>query len=245
MFVTSSKDEYESVLNCKYYYGKNIVKLTGLPRYDNLYKMQTNCELKKQILVSFTWRNSLTSEINNLTGKRLYNPLFKETNYFKNTNELLNNKKLIKALDKYGYKIRFCPHPNVQVQINDFDKNEYVEFVTGDISYQKEFCESQMMITDYSSVFFDFAYLKKPIVYMQCDRKEFFDSQIYDEGYFDYKKMGFGIVCENVEKTVDNIIKIMENNCKIEDKYLKRINDFYTFHDNKNCDRVLKEIEKL
>ncbi len=245
MFVTSSQDEYNSLLNCKYYYGKNIVKLTGLPRFDNLYKMQKNYKIQKKILVSFTWRNSLSSEIDNKTGKRLYNPQFKNSEYFKNINELLNNKKLLATLEKYGYKIRFCPHPNVQIQINDFQNNKYVEFVTGEISYQKEFCQNAMMVTDFSSVFFDFAYLKKAVVYMQCDRDDFFAGQLYDEGYFDYNKMGFGPVCENVETTVNSIIKLIKNNCQMEEKYLHRVNNFYTFNDDKNCERVLNEIEKL
>ena len=36
MFVTSAKPEYESILNGDYFYDESVVKLTGLPRYDNL-----------------------------------------------------------------------------------------------------------------------------------------------------------------------------------------------------------------
>lgn len=245
MFVTSSKMEYESLLNYKYYYGTNIVKLTGLPRYDGLIKKNLTIKPKKQILVSFTWRKNLASEIDSITGKRLYNSQFKQSIYFQKIDELFKNKKLISALKKYQYKIKFCPHPNVLPQLKDFTTNEFIEIEDKNIEYQKEFCENSLMITDYSSIFFDFCYLKKPVVYFQHDRETFFDNQLYDEGYFDYKKMGFGPVTQNVESLVNAIIKYIKNDCKMEDKYIKRVEQFYMFKDAKNCERVFNEIEKL
>lgn len=245
MFVTSSKMEYESLLEYKYYYGTNIVKLTGLPRYDSLIKKNLIIKPKKQILVSFTWRKNLASEIDNITGKRLYNSQFKQSIYFQKIDELFKNKKLISALEKYQYKIKFCPHPNVLPQLKDFTTNEFIEIEDKNIEYQKEFCENSLMITDYSSVFFDFCYLKKPVVYFQHDRETFFDNQLYDEGYFDYVKMGFGPVSQDVESLVNTIIKYIKNDCKMEDKYIKRVDKFYMFKDDKNCERVFNEIEKL
>lgn len=52
------------------------------------------------------------------------------------------------------------------------------------------------MITDYSSVAFDFAYMKKSLVYAQFDREAFFEGQTYDEGYFNYETDGLsGMLC--------------------------------------------------
>lgn len=56
-------------------------------------------------------------------------------------------------------------------------------------SYRDAFAEGSMMITDYSSVAFEFAYLRKPIVYYQFDKKAFFEKHTYRKGYFDYEKM--------------------------------------------------------
>ena len=42
------------------------------------------------------------------------------------------------------------------------------------------------MITDYSSVFFDFSYMRKPVIFYQFDEKKFRKAQ-YAEGYFSYK----------------------------------------------------------
>lgn len=245
MFVTSCGPEYKSLLDCNYYYGKDIVKLTGLPRYDSLLNKQEKTPIKKQILLSCTWRNSLANKVDRKTGKRLYNDKFKESNYFKFLNSLMNDKRLLKALEKNNYKIRFCPHPNVLTQLEDFNENEFVEIEKNNINYQKEFCENALLITDYSSVFFDFCYLKKPVIYLQHDRKEFFEGQLYNEGYFDYKKMGFGPVCSTLDSAVEAIINCIENDCKMPEKYLKRVSNFYSFHDDKNCERVFKEIINL
>jgi len=38
---------------------------------------------------------------------------------------------------------------------------------------------------------------------------------------------------------------MIENNCELEQKYLKRIDDFYTYNDKNNCKRVHEEILKL
>lgn len=240
MFVTSAKVEYNSILT--YGYSKDVVKLTGFPRYDSLMKGNNP---KKQILVQPTWRANLASKINKKTGERLYNPLFKETEFFKFYNDFINNPRLINYLKEKGYKLRLCPHPNLRVQIDDFDTNEILDIEKGVIDYQKEFKEAAMLVTDYSSVFFDVAYLKKPVVYAQFDLDNFYKGQVYNKGYFEYEKDGFGPVAKDIETTVDNIIKIIENGCIMDKKYKNRVDKFYYKFDDKNCERVYKEIINL
>ena len=246
MFVTSSVREYKSMFEYNYRYDRDIVKLTGLPRFDGLIEMQENIKPKKLIMMSFTWRNSLSTGYDRVTGEKIYNPKFKESDYFKYINKILNDEKLFKVLDKKGYKIRFIPHPNVLTQINDFDINDkYVEFEKNNINYQEEFCKSKLMITDYSSVYFDFGYLKKTVIYYQHDRDSFFESQIYQKGYFDYDTMGFGPCFSDYDSFINELIKMIENDCVLENKYLKRMNSTFKFDDNKNCERVYDEIKKL
>lgn len=245
MFVTSCNDEYNSVINGKYGYDKKVVKLTGLPRYDNLLKLQKKIKAKNSVMLSLTWRNALSIGVDKKTGKRLYNPNFKKSDYFKFINALINDERLLKVLENKKYKIRFIPHPNVMTQINDFNLNDFIEIEDGNINYQKEFCENKLLITDYSSVFFDFGYLEKPVIYYQSDRDDFYKGQVYQKGYFDYDTMGFGPCYTEYDKFINGLIKIIENDCKIEKKYLNRIHKTFKFHDTKNCERVYNEIEKL
>lgn len=54
-----------------------------------------------------TWRNHLVGKINPQTGKRDYSPLFKNSVYFNELNNLLNDAKLINEANEKGYEIVF------------------------------------------------------------------------------------------------------------------------------------------
>ena len=76
------------------------------------------------------------------------------------------------------------------------------------------------------------------------DKDEFFASSIFEEGYFDYEKDGFGPVCCDYESSVEKLVELIENDCKISEKYLNRINDFYEFDDKNNCQRIFDAIKE-
>ncbi|MFL8712011.1 CDP-glycerol glycerophosphotransferase family protein [Clostridioides sp. GD02377] len=242
LFITASIQEYNSILEGKYYYDNNVVKLTGFARYDNL----KDCN-KKQIVICPTWRRSLVSDINVENGERNYNENFKKSYYFEVYNKLINDIELIECARRCGYKIIFFPHPNVHQQIKDFKKNDYVVFKNAESSYNRLFCESSLFITDYSSVAFDFAFLKKPVIYYQYDREEIFKNgtHTYSKGYFDYNTMGFGEVCTEYKELVNLIVEYIENDCKIKDKYIERINKFYKYNDIENCKRIYDNITNM
>ncbi len=103
-----------------------------------------------------------------------------------------------------------------------------------------------MLVTDYSSVAFDFAYLRKPVLYYQADVDEFFSGiHTYEKGYFDYERDGFGEVEYDTEKLVDRIIEYMQNNCQLKEKYRQRIDATFPFNDQNNCERVYNAILAL
>ena len=164
---------------------------------------------------------------------------FADTDFVKFYRELLNNKKLSDALEKYGYTLAFMPHPNIQPYLEYFAGNDKVQFLGQETNYRDIYAHSNLLITDYSSAVFDFAYMRKPVLYCHFDRDEFFGGgHSYEKGYFDYERDGFGEVEYTVESTVDRIIEYMENDCKVKDKYLDRIDNFFAFNDKNNCQRI-------
>lgn len=242
LFVTAGKEEYKSILNYDFYYSKDEVKLTGFPRYDNL--MNDSSKKEKTLLIIPTWRKYLAGPLNE-KKQRTYNPYFKESGYFEFYNGLINDPKLLKVLEKYNYKGKFCLHPAISVQIEDFKDNELIQLERKPVDYQEEFKKNSIMVTDYSSVFFDFAYLKKPIIYAHFDEKEFYQSHLYQEGYFSYERDGFGPVYYDYESTLNGIIETIENGCKMKEEYVNRVENFYFKFDTNNCKRVYEEILKL
>lgn len=242
LFVTSAKQEYESVLKGDYYYTDKEVKLVGFPRYDKLIQAT---EPKKQILFAPTWRHYLAVEADKDTGIRPYNKLFKESEYYQFYQEVISDERLLTKMKELGYTGRFIIHPALRTNGADFVGNDVIDIVNENVVYNKEFIENAVMLTDYSSVAFDFAYLKKPVVYTQFDKEVMYKNHIYDVGYWDYDIMGFGPVCYDKETVVDALIRLMERSCAIEDEYLKRIEDFYYKFDQKNCERVYQAIREL
>ena len=218
LFLTSSDYERDSILSDTYNYDEEVVQAFGLPRHDNL---KFNVE-KKEILFAPTWRKYL---INNVA--------FEKSDYYRRLNSFLTNERLLNAIQENGYKLVFKPHYDLQPFLDMFDINEEVIEVNTHDSYQTLFNDSALMITDYSSVFFDFAFLKKPVIYYHEG-----DDYHYEKGYFDYRTMGFGDVVENEDDLVDKIIEYMNSGCEMEEKYKSRVDNFFKYTDQKNCKRV-------
>ena len=63
LFITSSKGEYNSFLEPKYGYNSDIVKLTGLSRYDNLERLKNKIKKEKLILIIPTFRTNIRGTI--------------------------------------------------------------------------------------------------------------------------------------------------------------------------------------
>lgn len=237
MYFLGSKYEVGNLNHHAYNYnGFDVLKLTGIGRYDGLVSND-----QKQILLSPTWRMYNAMPVTTSEGEqRQYNPEFKNTTYYKIYNDLINNEKLIKTAKQTGYKIKYLLHPILSAQVNDYTPNSEVEVISsvGDMSYEKILTESSLMVTDYSGVQFDFAYMKKPLVY-------FHPSQLpahYEDGCFFYDTMGFGEICTESDQLVDTLCEYMKNNCKMKDEYVARVDDFYAHHDHNNCERIYNEV---
>ncbi len=223
LFVTSAEAEWESIAHGNYNFDTERIQLLGLPRYDNLVN-----NANKQIVFIPTWRRDFDSP-----------QLLVNSEYFKNINNLLNNERLIKLANEYGYSLVFRPHPELWKYIELFDIPD--EFRISTESYSVLISESSVMITDYSSVAFDFAYLQKPLIYYQTQDFENFH---YEKGYFDYETMGFGEIIKTEDELINKIKFYMENDSTLEDEYKQRSAEFFKFHDKNNSKRIYEWLIK-
>lgn len=237
MFITSTNREYEAICGDNYGFDDGVVVQTGIARYDNL----GDFKLKNQILLMPTWREEIITPSYKCKGKG-DETKFINSDYFKTLNSFINNKRLIGMLEESGINMIFYPHFEIQPYKNNFeissdkvilaDKDEY--------DVQELLKSSKLLITDFSSVVFDFIYMKKPMIYYQKvpDKK-------YGKGYFDFEKDGFGDVVLDEEVLVDKIKEYMDNDFTMEDKYLKRAESCFKFFDTNNCERIFTEIMKM
>ena len=234
LFICSGKLEYENVLK-NYGYSPKEVAYTGFPRLDSWHNIEVNA---KQILVMPTWRLYLAQNPNTV---------FENTTYYRHYQGLLQDKMLHEFLDKNDLKLIFYLHHNMQKYVNSFSSDSpNIEIVYKEETYdiQELLKSSAIMITDYSSVHFDFAYMKKPVIYYQFDRKEFFEKQ-YLKGVFDVEQDGFGPVVVEKNQLVQELIQMWNKPFKMDGFYYRRMRMFYQIYDDKNCERVFRCIKNV
>lgn len=240
-FVTSAKPEAQSILEYNYHYLPDNVWLTGLPRFDRLYRDE-----QKQITIMPTWRKTLFTGFSQKTKGWILDSKATQSAYLTFYNGLLNHPRLLEAAAKHGYTIAFFPHPNLQDHLDIFQRNDQVKFLAPTTEYRDVYAKSNLVVSDYSSAIFDFVYLRKPILYCQFDKDEFFSGgHTLGMGYFDYERDGFGEVEYNLEDTVDRIIEYMENGCQMKDEYRRRVDQFFAFDDHNSCQRVYDRVKEM
>ena len=229
LFICGAKKEYEYVKE-KYNYPKGYVAYTGLARFDNL---NLDNKVNKYILIYPTWRNYINNQ-NDFDSFM--------SNYYK----ILNNKELINYIEKNNIKIWLVLHKNMKkykINKNTLSKNIHINH-NEEVDISELINKTDLLITDFSSIFFDIAYRQRPIIYYQFDRDKYRKNQL-PKGYFSYEKDGFGDVFENSELVINKIKYYIDNNFKLENTYLKRMNTFFERIDKENCRRILEEIEKI
>ncbi len=236
LYFCAAPIEIDNLSRPIYDYSGDELKLTGVPRFDGLVDRKRN-----QLLLSPTWRMQSAVTVRKNEGvKRDYNPHFRDSAYFKTYDALIHDKRLLDAAKRLSYDIVYVLHPIVSPQLKDFGDTSPVKILaaTGDTSYEQLFCESALMITDYSGVQFDFAYMRKPLVYYLPDSLP----KHYEEGAFKTEEMGFGTVCKTQDDLVDTLIDAMEHQCEMPPEYKARADAFFAYSDHENCKRIYQQL---
>ena len=228
LFICGVKPEYEFVKK-RFGYRSEQVVYTGFARWDYLRNYKTK---KKRIVVMPTWREWLTSK-----------EKFLKSTYFKTWSEFLTSPCLHSMISKYNLEVIFYPHHEMQPYINIFKeiKTQCVIANMEDYDVQELLGTGELLITDYSSVFFDFLYLKKNVIFYQFDKGEYRKKQ-YRKGWFNYEKNGFTNYCESKEGVFEAIYKTFADNLSyIDDKFY---DECFCLNDAQNCSRIYDEIVK-
>lgn len=238
--VVSTNFENSIFEQKEFFYSKKDILKVGFPRHD---KLRSSSE--KTVLVMPTWRANLSGRIlpNGLHAQR---EGFTDSDYYKNYAKLLSSKKLNSSLKDYNVKLKFVLHPGFKQYaylFEDFSNKNIEVFNKKSFSYNALFNQSALLITDYSSVFFDFSYTKKPCLFFQFDREDFYGKH-YKKGRFDFDTMAPGAIVNDPENLILEICKLIEKDFKVDEVFSKRVDNLYRHTDRKNCERLLTEILK-
>lgn len=210
----------------------NIIKI-GLPRWDILANNNKNKPFQNQsIFIMFTWRD--------------INEGYKISKYYlKNIIKLINNYSLNVVLKENNITLYFCLHHMMDEYKQLFSINKNIKYIN-----QNQIIEclikSDLIITDFSSVIFDFIIRKKPYIIFIPDSDDLDLKKIYSESY--YNKINYlknGSIFQNIfiklNDTIDKIIYYINSNFILNLKMKK----FYNYINIKNENNINNFINYL
>ncbi len=228
LLIAGVKPEYDYFLS-DYLYPKEIVKLTGFCRFDQL----VNTAQHRQVLLMPTWREWLYK------SKEFY-----ESDYVRTYVSLLNNSRLQQVLEQYNMDLVFYPHHEVQKHIAYFKQNCHGKHIViadkGSYDVQLLLKESDLLVTDYSSVYFDFAYMRKPTIFYMFDYERY-RNEHYGMGWFDYFN-GLGVTTRSEDECIAQIETALKDGCVMPEVYRQRADEWFPYRDQNNCQRVYEAI---
>lgn len=237
LFICGARPEYHFVKKSFGYPLKNVV-CAGMCRFDSLVNSRSR---NKTILVMPTWRKWIAHGV--CASEEGY---FRETDYFKNWSQFLFSTGLHKMLDEFGLTLVFCPHRNMEYFLKYFSCNSQRVIILpwSKADIYKNITNSPLLVTDYSSVSVDFAYMGKNLIYYQFDVEQFRKYHL-SQSYFDYARDGFGPVCHTLTELLSSIHGYVLRGFKADVLYDRRADNFFAFRDNRNCERNYIAIKKL
>lgn len=240
LFVTSAHPETAYVQSQMGY--QREVKQLGMPRFDTLQRLSV--QAGPRVLFMPTWRSYLVAP-SYASGREPARD-FLESEYFVFMRSVLESEALKEALERHDATLEFLPHYEMHAVVKSFvDGGDHV--VISDQrarNIQTALRECDVFVTDWSSTFFDVAYMGVPVVHAPFDEDDFHAFH-YGRGFFDLQKDGFGPVARTPTDVVDAVAGYLSNGCTREELYTRRTENFFLSRDRANCERVVTALRAL
>ncbi|MCQ9386010.1 CDP-glycerol glycerophosphotransferase family protein [Brevibacterium sp. 50QC2O2] len=248
-FITTTQAEYASVCGegSEYKFSPHEVANTGLARYDRLVRIAARHNDPKSIVVMPTWRQFLVGDVDPATGAPGLLADFEQSEYCQAWTTVVNSTTLQSLARAFGLSITFMPHPNITPYLDRFNIPQDVHmasYETDDV--QEVLANAALVITDYSSIAFDTAMIRRPVVYYQFDREVVFrGGHTTRPGYFDYDRDGFGPVCRTFTELEESLPALLDSPGELRPEFAERVEQVFAPADGKNCERTVAFIESL
>lgn len=180
---------------------------------------------KKIILYAPTWREN-----------QFYNK-----NAFKFTTEMDFDEMYNQLSDDYILIVKF--HYLVKENIDWSKYNDFIIECDADWDIQELYLISDIMITDYSSVMFDYAILKRPMIFFTFDLEDYKNN--LRDFYFDMVEEVPGPICKTNEEMIDYIKNFNREDYDNDygEKY-KLFNEKFNQFDDGNASKKVIELIK-
>lgn len=231
--ILTSPYEYNLYSKMNLYSEKSMHK-AGLPRYERFkIKKGTTYKDKNCILTSFTYRS-------------FNNSIYVKSLFRNNLVNLMKDESLISFLEEKNINLIYIPHHHDEIRNRNLKKNEFPKIIIAEqnlLSYYIERCS--LLITDFSSISFDFMFQNKPVLFYFIDVNDKYDFQ--EKSYMSIEKDN-SIYFENVfyEKNslIKNIKYYVNRNFRLSNGLSKKYKTLFYNKENiiKNIINIINEI---
>ena len=242
LFVTSATRERRFIIERFGYEPEEVINV-GLPRYDKLESSSLGKKKEKLILFMPTWRRYLNDLARQDEKYRLAaRENFIRSKYYKVLQDLLEDETLKVLLKERGYRLMMVTHHGINAFKDLFNAPSEVEIRSSEeIQISEALKQAEIFITDYSSVHFDSAYLGNINLYYPFDLEEFRKGHA-ETSYFNYEQDGFGKIAYTKEELLELLDEAMQQKGIRQECYSQRVENFFSYTDHKNCERLYQEI---
>lgn len=197
------------------------VPITGFARFDELFTDDTPDE--RRIILMPTWRDWLG-----------HGEAFPESAFYHYWRELLHDRGLVQAAADHGMEIAVLLHANMRQFTHHF-ASEGITVLPPGTDVQKLLKSSSLMITDYSSVAWDFAFLDKPVIYFQFDQHALHGPR---QPFIDFTTMLPGDVCRTSDEVIVRLRETLARDCQPTAEHRRRAHAFLEHHDRSSNERI-------
>jgi hypothetical protein len=251
LFVTSTPAELASLAGDgnAYPFTTKEVKLTGLPRFDRLREIgeRFGPDQRDLLLVTPTWRQWLVAGLEADSQRRTISDEVLHSDFVQRWLEVLCSPELEALCKEHGLRLGFLPHPNLQTLLPKLDLPAHVVPLSYEgVDVQEYFARARLLLTDYSSIAFNAAYLDRPVVYFQFDAELVTTGgHVGRKGYFSYAEDGFGPVTDTVAATTAAVARALDHGTDPLPEYRARIEATFPQRDGNCSERVIEAVLAL
>jgi len=160
--------------------------------------------------------------------------------------------KLEKLLKKHNAVLAIRPHssakPNQVKELNKIIDGKNIIDLSHEKFYDPEHVvrESSVLITDYSSIYFDAMYLSRPVFSFAYDQNEY-SNQSGDPGFlYPLNEVFPGDICSTFNALINKIDAELTKPVQTKsEKYNDIKNKFFKYIDDKNSERIFNRVKEL
>lgn len=210
---------------------KEIIQPIGVSRSDIYFRSKFYKKAKEKL------ENLMPSAKNKKI--LLYAPTYRGSVAEAKTPDVLDITLFSKELGQ-EYVLLLKHHPLVKkLPIIDQEKRAFCMDMTSKMSIEELLCVSDICISDYSSLVFEYSLLEKPIIFFAYDIEEYFDWRGF---YFCYEELAPGPICKTNQELLEQIKQMKQIEPIIINKIQAYKSKFMSSCDGHATERILEKV---